>query len=1232
MSPRSKSDPPKAQGFSRLKLILFVCMVLAACWCWYLLADFTSTNAQALTGELTLSGSAAAPVPQGSGLIAFLFDYCGSFTYVLPLFVIFSGWVLFLQRVRIKSIDFFAVGLRILGVNTFILGCTALFSAVGSRGSTGAGGILGDFLNLILQALLPSGLSTAVAALFAAIGFFLLIGQNPLQLCENLGALFFSLAGRVRGKKVRAQAAAEQPRSAAEPELVVREMPAPEAAPAAAAASQEAPASGHDQSQSQLTGLAALKSRLFKRSEAEHSLEPPLNSDHSHSSIASSQPDSNQEPAAVLHEPHDRREPSFGESEVPPGASSFGAAAALVGGIPASGSFELDPTGIGSLRPAEGMVSSPSPAAVQAVPPESVIALTSTGAPVGQAPASENKDQGVSTIITRSLPPEMQAAQAEPPADYAAQQTDAYGQENAEAPVSTIITKNEGPLLSADQTQPNILGNPAAGSADAVSEEDNVTHTVITYHEPQVQPAEISEVDDPNVVHTHIFKGGMPGPAAPINAVQAVYDPNAGVSAVPSAAAPSGSLAAPSDAELADSAESYGPVQVKSVPAGDSGILSFDDLIKGEQEQARAPSFEMNTLPAGVSAQQGEAGEPFLKDDKEHISEKDLAERYPQASRGVMGTASAPQAASASPAPEASAASAPEASEPQSISGSQMPPASETAAPQAESAPETSVFEAPVQPQSVSMAVQGQNSNTSNLPSYMQTADNSKGADEPAPGTAQAASGSLCSISAPKTYYDAWRPSVDLLTPPEKSDEIPKAEFERMANNINAFFQDFNVKARIVGWRDGPVITTYAVELDRGVRFSAVENLVTDLCRVLKVLPNSVRALSSLPGTIYAGLEVPSPRRRLITLHEVASSPEFAGTKAVLPLCLGENTEGRPVIVDLAEAPHLLIAGTTGSGKSAGLNSMLISLLLKRSPAELRLILIDPKRLEFKPYDHLPHLITPVITDVAEKTSMALQWCIGEMERRYALIESFKVRKLSEYNAIIKEARLKGEVVRDEAGNEYTELPYIVVVIEEFADLMAQTSSRGKKGGDSPEAAIARLTAKSRACGIHIMLATQSPRADVLTGVIKANMPSRIGFTVQSYTESRIILDETGAECLLGLGDMICKFNGYNRNTSFRAHGAFVTNSDVQRVVDEWRLHGEPEFVEGVTENPFEAEGMPAGDLDPFFDRAAACAREYYQRKQKAVPISEIQTLLGVGYPRAKKLFNQLERAGMLES
>lgn len=506
---------------------------------------------------------------------------------------------------------------------------------------------------------------------------------------------------------------------------------------------------------------------------------------------------------------------------------------------------------------------------------------------------------------------------------------------------------------------------------------------------------------------------------------------------------------------------------------------------------------------------------------------------------------------------------------------------------------------------------------------------------------------SMSTANADCDPHDNWRPSMTLLRPSNDPQMVDEAVIQTMIERINRTFGDYKVPAKVANYQPGPVITRYDLELARGTKISAIKQLESDLARNLTT---SVRVLDTVPGTSYVGLEIPNPKRKLITLRDVVESEQFIHSNAKLPLCLGVSANGIPVVADLAKAPHLLIAGTTGSGKSAGINSMLLSMLLTRSPNELRLILVDPKMVEFSLYQNDPHLICPVISET-DQTMAALQWCVGEMERRYALMSKLGKRSIDEYNDYIRQKEAQGEVVYDPAWtadmggqpSRLRPLPAIVMVIDEFADLMDSFEGGKKKSDGHPETLVRRLAQKARAAALHLMLATQSPRSTVITGTLKANLPSRIAFTVQSSLDSRVILDEGGAETLLGNGDMLAKFMGLMNNQLFRAHGPFASNEDVSAIVNAWNEHcGDPNFIDGVTDIEEEEDdsdisygggsmGM-SSRTDDLYDKVVAHVIEYQNQNNGTPPsISSLQAEFGIGYPRAKKLFVMMKKNGDLQ-
>lgn len=477
------------------------------------------------------------------------------------------------------------------------------------------------------------------------------------------------------------------------------------------------------------------------------------------------------------------------------------------------------------------------------------------------------------------------------------------------------------------------------------------------------------------------------------------------------------------------------------------------------------------------------------------------------------------------------------------------------------------------------------------------------------------------------TVAQPVRPSLKLFDPAGNSEpSIDKASLAVMSGLIESKLASYGVSVKVKAANPGPVVTRYEIELAEGVKSASVKSLESDLARVLSV--QSVRVLDTVPNTPYMGIEVPNPRRQLVRISELLGSQDFAKSKALLPLCLGKRITGEPFVVDLAKMPHLLVAGTTGSGKSVGVNSMILSLLYKFEPANLRLILIDPKKVEFAYYEDIPHLLCPVV-DQMNEAKHGLQWCVKEMERRYKLAHSIKVRNLESYNAKIREAKAAGvplmNPLAQNAGEEVEleELPYIVVVVDELADLLMID----KKG---VEESLIRLAQKARAAGIHLILATQRPSADVISGLLRTNIPSRAAFQVATGSDSRIILDQTGAENLLGNGDFLFKMPSLQ--VLERIQGAYVTDEELERVTQSLRQMAKPNYVDEVLvaeeEEPAmddEPRGTNGGKKDPLFDKAVQIVVE-----SNKCSVTYLQRRLGVGYPRAANIVEDMEAEGIV--
>ncbi|SDB03103.1 DNA translocase FtsK [Pseudidiomarina indica] len=477
-------------------------------------------------------------------------------------------------------------------------------------------------------------------------------------------------------------------------------------------------------------------------------------------------------------------------------------------------------------------------------------------------------------------------------------------------------------------------------------------------------------------------------------------------------------------------------------------------------------------------------------------------------------------------------------------------------------------------------------------------------------------------------------PSIALLDRPNKTgNPLTPAELQQISETVEAVLQDFGVEVKVANVQPGPVITRFELDLAPGVKVSKISNLDKDIARSLSAI--SVRVVEVIPGKSYVGLELPNKTREMVFFSEVVACEAFQQSTAPLTMVLGKDIAGLPVIVDLARMPHLLVAGTTGSGKSVGVNVMILSLLYKSSPEDVRLIMIDPKMLELSVYEGIPHLLTEVVTDMKDAAN-ALRWCVGEMERRYKLMSALGVRNLKGYNQKILDAQESGEPLRDplwkpsdsmdELPPYLEKLPSIVVVIDEFADMMMIV---GKK----VEELIARIAQKARAAGIHLILATQRPSVDVITGLIKANIPTRIAFQVQSKIDSRTILDQPGADQLLGQGDMLYLPPGSGVPT--RVHGAFVDDHEVHAVVADWKKRGKPNYLDEILNGSLDEDNLLPGEQldfgdeesDPLYDEAVAFVTE-----TRRVSVSSVQRKFRIGYNRAARIVEQMEASGVVTS
>ena len=478
-------------------------------------------------------------------------------------------------------------------------------------------------------------------------------------------------------------------------------------------------------------------------------------------------------------------------------------------------------------------------------------------------------------------------------------------------------------------------------------------------------------------------------------------------------------------------------------------------------------------------------------------------------------------------------------------------------------------------------------------------------------------------------------PGLDLLdkVDPNKKVNFTAEQLARLSELLEIKLQEFNVKGKVIEAQPGPVVTRFELDLAPGVKASKVTNISRDLARSMSMA--SVRVVEVIPGKPYIGIEVPNSSREMVRLIELLETPAFKDPDGMLSMAMGKDISGNPVITDLGKAPHMLVAGTTGSGKSVAVNSMILSMLLKYTPDQLRFILIDPKQLELANYNDIPHLLTPVVTDMKDAVN-ALNWCVNEMERRYKLMSFLKIRKLSDYNRKVEEAIANGEDLIDptwkasdsvvgERAPRLQSLPSIVIVADEFADMIMQV---GKKA----EEMITRLAQKSRAAGIHLLLATQRPSVDVITGLIKANIPTRVALRVNSKIDSRTILDGGGAEDLLGHGDML--FLGPGKIDAERVHGAFISDDEVNRICDAWRERGAPNYVDEIL-TPYDEEptsrGFEDGDGDPNRDALYDQCVSFVLETRK-VSVSSLQRKFSLGYNRAARIVDQMEEKGIVSA
>ncbi len=678
--------------------------------------------------------------------------------------------------------------------------------------------------------------------------------------------------------------------------------------------------------------------------------------------------------------------------------------------------------------------------------------------------------------------------------------------------------------------------------------------------------------------------------------------------------------------------------------AGAFDFSPLDDLV---DDGPREPLFTLSAMPE--SEQEQPAEQPQWQQHSQQPAQQTSVPSWqtsaPQAEPAAPQPAasvpswqtSAPQAEPAAPQPAASVpswqTSAPQA-EPAAPQPAASVPSWQTSAPQAEPAAPQPAATVPSWQTSAPQAEPAAPQPAATVPSWQTSAPQAEPA-APQPEPVAKAPDSLfhpflVRHEQPLEKPTTPLPTLDLLSaPPVEAEPVDMFALEQTARLVEARLADYRVKAEVVGISPGPVITRFELDLAPGVKAARISNLSRDLARSLSAV--AVRVVEVIPGKPYVGLELPNKHRQTVYMREVLECAKFRDNPSPLAVVLGKDIAGQPVVADLAKMPHLLVAGTTGSGKSVGVNAMIISMLYKATPEEVRFIMIDPKMLELSVYEGIPHLLTEVVTDMKDAAN-ALRWSVGEMERRYKLMSALGVRNLAGYNEKIEQAEAMGRPIPDpfwKPGDSMDmtppvleKLPYIVVLVDEFADLMMAV---GKK----VEELIARLAQKARAAGIHLVLATQRPSVDVITGLIKANIPTRIAFTVSSKIDSRTILDQAGAESLLGMGDML--YMPPNSSMPVRVHGAFVRDQEVHAVVQDWKARGRPQYIESITAGE-ESESGGLGldgeeELDPLFDQAVLFVVE-----KRRASISGVQRQFRIGYNRAARIIEQMEAQGIVSS
>lgn len=1316
-------------SISLFRKVLFGAVCLASLICIFVLISFRNNLHKAMSGELLTNETTDGIVTTAqSSFMENVFNYFGNVTFLFPLVFVFIGYKLFIKKIALKEIDFFVIGLFILGFNILVIGLCSLFSGLVVDTETSLGGFLGYFFMSMFDSL-PFPIGKLLPALVTLLGLFLFTSKGPFWYFDKIGNFIFGFFDKDKkqdnnkNEKQEPQVNTQEDDSVLYGNIKLDTKNGELKEPFQTNLDFSTKKKAEENTTSDLFKSTSFSSGSLPAFGEKKKIFPSTNNEQS----SIEKPRHNRTRSAVAH----RREPEVKRIE-----PEFGSI----------GNFSADSNALTQNSTSQegwGAQEESSPYITPGVQvPEykksSDASTSSTSSTYSNSygfdNTSEDANSGPSTYISGVNAPNV-APSSNQNYDDGSTKTIIKDSRNVQEPVvhntvkKTIITRLEN--SSDNQSSSYSKGYGADYSNATEPKASTIVYKAGADHLPPTEvvgnPSRRSEVS------TVITRTTIPTVNVPNN------EPKVSISSDGSSV--SGEYSQPSSVitgapTLSEDNKAYGEATTTSSMLPSQGeisenVINFTDLTKSQDSS----KIEVENLSSAFVPSSDESDEELSIADTQPIKESDSSyEQYSKVARGVLtsqnNVATAPadsnshvnsskvnnentsssenkvnqetlvtpyQGVSQSIATSANQNVAEENKSGDDKLLTEALHAQQTGALTQSSQQQTQATEPMFNPYAPlpekenstlnSVIESGYSANTQNSASVMNINPeissservNSVSSNTPANvmdgsryeskppfesmntfrpnnisnkieikgsntnGASKATvSYAKATETSPSKFYGKWRPSFDLLEQSQSQEQVSAEEISEKSARIDKFMSDFGVKAKVEQTVSGPVITRYDISLEAGTKSKTIVNLETDMQRSL--MSQNINIIEVVPGTPYVGIEVPNDKRQMIRLGDIIDSEEFVHSKAKLPMCLGVDTVGIPVIADLADAPHLLIAGTTGSGKSAGLNSMLVSLLFARSPAELRLIMVDPKTVEFSQYQNLPHLLTPIITD-PDSTVASLAWLIKEMERRYKLLSLMNLSKISQLNDFIKEKNLLGEKVYDPMWCENTigippelkPVPYIVLVIDEFADLMAVASVTRKKDGNTPEALIARLTAKARAAGIHLILATQTPRADIVTGAIKANMPSHIAYTVQNSMESRIVLDETGAEKLLGNGDMLVKYQQLNRSQMFRAQGPFTSNQDVEKVVSSWiQQAGEPEYVEGITESE-EEESVESEDsdgsaqqLDAKFDQVVEYARSYCS-SNKRLSVSELQTAFGFGYNRARKIHRQMQAQQIID-